>query len=95
MSHFKKRLQLLSIPAFRWYVVGCFLATFGGGLSYIAIVWLALSAHNSINAVANLMICFWLPGVICGPFMGVIVDRHTLPALFNLQPPTFCVPWLC
>lgn len=75
MSHLKKRLRLFRYPAFRWYLLSSILATTGSGLSYIAMTWLALSDGNSVGSVAILMLCFWLPGVILGPFMGVLVDR--------------------
>lgn len=75
MSHFKKRIALFRLPAFRWYLMSCILATTGAGLSYISITWMSLSDQNSVGSVAILMLCFWLPGVILGPLMGVIVDR--------------------
>ena len=75
MSHFKKRLKLFRFPAFRWYLMSCILATTGAGLSYISITWMSLNDQNSVGSVAILMMCFWLPGVILGPVMGVVVDR--------------------
>lgn len=75
MSHLKKRLALLRLPSFRSYLLSCVLATMGGGLTYIALIWLVLSDQNTIGSVAMTMLCFWLPGVILGPLMGVIVDR--------------------
>ncbi len=75
MSHLQKRLRLFRYPAFRWYLLSAILATTGSGLSYIAMAWLALSDVNSVGSIAILMLCFWLPGVILGPFMGVVVDR--------------------
>ena len=85
MSHLKKRLHLFVYPAFRWYLLSCVLATVGAGLGYISITWLVLDIHNSVGSVAVSMMCFWLPGVFLGPFMGVVVDRfpfrHHLLAL--------------
>jgi DHA3 family macrolide efflux protein-like MFS transporter len=78
MSHFKNRIRIFRYPAFRWYLASCILATVGGGLSYIAMTWMALSDENSVGSIAILMLCFWLPGVIFGPFMGVIVDRFPM-----------------
>lgn len=75
MSHLNKRLALLRFPVFRWYLLSCVLATTGGGLTYIALIWLVLRDQNSVGSVAMTMLCFWLPGVILGPLMGVIVDR--------------------
>jgi DHA3 family macrolide efflux protein-like MFS transporter len=75
MSYFTQRLALLKLPVFRNYLASCALATTGGGLTYIALIWLVLQDKNSVGSVAMVMLCFWLPGVILGPFMGVIVDR--------------------
>ena len=75
MSHFKKRLLLFKNPAFSWYVLACVLATMGGGFSYVALTWTVVSMHSSVFSVAMLMICFWLPGVLLAPFIGVLVDR--------------------
>lgn len=75
MSHFKKRLQLLNYPSFRWYLISCLLASTGAGLTYISITWLTLLDKNSVSSVAIGMLCFWAPGVLFGPFMGVLVDR--------------------
>ena len=72
-----RRLQLLAIPAFRWYVISCLLATFGGGLSYIAMSWLILKANDSVSAIAILMLCFWGPNVVLGPLLGVVADRYS------------------
>ena len=77
MFYFKKRFQLLALPSFRWYLINCLLGTFGGGLSYVAMSWLILQADNSVSAVAILMLCFWVPNVIFGPFLGVIADRYS------------------
>ncbi len=77
MSHLHNRLKLFRYPAFRWYLLSCVLATTGAGLSYIAMCWLALSDNNSVGSIAILMLCFWLPGVLFGPFMGVVVDRFS------------------
>ncbi len=77
MSHFKKRIELLKAPAFRYFILSCLLSMFGAGMGYIAMTWAVLRGHQAVSAVAILMICFWLPGVILGPFMGVIVDRYS------------------
>ena len=76
MGYIKNRLELFKIPQFNWYLLSCFLATTGGGLSYIATTWLVLKDNNSISSVATFMLCFWLPGLLLGPWMGVLVDRY-------------------
>ena len=77
MAFVSKRLQLLSQPAFRWYFTSCLLATFGSGLIYVTLSWLVLQADNSVAAVSILMLCFWVPTVLLGPFLGVVADRYS------------------
>lgn len=75
MSHFKKRLTLLMHPILLRYVLSCFFTTVGTGLVYITMSWLIVQAHDSVEGVAILMICFWLPRIIVGPLFGVLADR--------------------
>ncbi len=72
-----RRWQLLKNPSFAWYASGCFALNFGSGLSFVAMTWLMLQADNSVSALAIMMLCFWLPSVFLGPFMGVLVDRYS------------------
>lgn len=81
-----RRLQLLiHNPSFRWYAISCLLSTFGGGLSYVAMSWLILQANNSVTAIAILMLCFWVPIVLFGPFFGAISDRYSRKWLMVLS----------
>lgn len=75
MSHFKKRIELLKNLPFLAYLVSCLFASFGNGLGYISMSWLVVSHHNSVAALTLLMICFWGPNILLGPFMGVLADR--------------------
>ncbi|MCH9643812.1 MAG: MFS transporter [Gammaproteobacteria bacterium] len=75
MSYLHNRLRLFERPAFAWYTLSCFLATFGSGLSYIAIAWMIVQIDSSVSGLVILMACFWIPNVILGPFVGVIADR--------------------
>lgn len=77
MSHFKKRFQLLLHPSFRWFVASCLFSMLGVGLSYVAMTWMILKHQNSVGSIAVLMICFWLPGILLAPFVGVFVDRYS------------------
>jgi len=71
------RLALFAHPGFSAYLIACFLSTFGSGLSYITANWLILSVHNDVITVLVMMICFWLPNALLGPYWGVIVDRYS------------------
>jgi len=75
MSHLQKRLKILKNPSMLWHLGSCFTATLGGGVFYIVSTWVLLTIHNSVSAVAINMACFWLPGAVLTPFIGVIVDR--------------------
>lgn len=76
MSHIRQRAGLFLIQPFRWFIISNLFATFGNGLAYIAMTWLVLEADNSLSAIAILMICFWLPTVVLGPWAGVIADKY-------------------
>jgi MFS family permease len=75
MSHFKDRIDLFKNKSFRNYVISCTMAMFGNGLTYIAMTWLLVRNNNQVAAVAILMTCFWLPTIVLGPMMGVVVDK--------------------
>lgn len=77
MSHFKKRLQMLSVPAFRNFVLGCFFNAVGNGMGYIAMTWMVLRGSHPVSETAILMICVWAPGIVIGPIAGVIIDRFS------------------
>ncbi|OGO91386.1 MAG: hypothetical protein A3F10_07565 [Coxiella sp. RIFCSPHIGHO2_12_FULL_42_15] len=71
------RFQLLQKPSFFYYLLSCFLATFGSGLCYILANWLIVSIHSDVMTVLVMMICFWLPSALLGPYWGVVVDRYS------------------
>lgn len=75
MSHLQKRLHLFRYRAFRWYLASCIFATLAGGFTYICLTWMIVIQDSSVGAAAIGMLTFFIPGVVLGPFMGVIVDR--------------------
>lgn len=77
MSHLKRRLELFKRRAFSWYILAGILASFGAGLTYITMTWMVVSVDDSIFAVVKLMLSFWIPNIILGPFAGVIADRFS------------------
>jgi len=74
-SHFAARLRVLRQPGVAWYTLSCGLATFAFGLSYVAMAWFLVQRYNSVAAMAIMMVCFWAPNVLLGPFFGVLADR--------------------
>jgi len=85
MSHFKKRLLLFKNLGFSSYIASCILATIGGGFTYVALTWTVVSLHASVYAVAIMMLMFWLPGVLFGPFIGVMIDRVSRKTLLGFS----------
>src|SRR3989338_7282880 len=77
MGYFHQRLQLFTNQPFRWYALSCILAAFANGLAYITSTWLALEFHDSVTAIAMLMLFFWVPYIVCSPFGGVLADRYS------------------
>lgn len=77
MSHFRKRLQLLSYRPFLYYLLSCLLVAFGTGMGYVAVSWMVVSHDNQVSAVAIAMLAFWAPGTLLSPLMGVFVDRYS------------------
>ncbi len=75
MSTFKQQLQLFKNQSYSWFLFNSLLATLGNGIAYVALTWIVIKAHSTPSSVAVLMISFWLPMVIFGPFCGVISDR--------------------
>lgn len=71
------RWQLLRLPHFRRYALACLLSTFASGFNYVAMTWLVVTHQTSVQAIAILMTCFWLPTAIFGPAGGVMIDRFS------------------
>ncbi len=77
MSSIVNNWQVLKLQPFRWFAKNCVFSTISNGLMYISMTWELLhSKQSSLAAVAFLMMCFWGPTVIMGPFCGVITDRY-------------------
>jgi DHA3 family macrolide efflux protein-like MFS transporter len=77
MQYLKNRLLIFKNLKFNLFLLSCIAATFGAGMSYIAMSWMVLDGKHDLGHVATLMLCFWLPGVIFGPLFGVFVDRYS------------------
>lgn len=77
MKYLKKRLLIFKNLKFNLFLLGAFSATFGAGMSYIAMSWMVLNGHDDLARVATLMLGFWIPSVIFGPIFGVLVDRYS------------------
>lgn len=86
MSSIFKNWQILKLPSFRWFAINCIFSTISNGLMYISMTWELLNTEqSSLGAVAFLMICFWAPTVIMGPYCGVITDRYSRKLLLIIS----------
>lgn len=72
----RERFKLFAIEPYRYFVLSGFLATFGNGLIYIALSWLAYKQMHSISGIALMMIGLWSPTILLGPFFGVCADKY-------------------
>jgi DHA3 family macrolide efflux protein-like MFS transporter len=68
-------LKVFRYRPYRWFFLGHLLTWIGNSMQAIANSWLALLLTGSPSAVAYVFIASTLPGMLCSPFIGVIVDR--------------------
>ena len=71
----KTNLKLLKNKDFLLLFLGGFVSRIGNGIHYIALVWFVLDITNSGSATGMILLLSTLPGVIIGPFSGVIADK--------------------
>lgn len=70
-----KRESLLKNPNFLLLFFGGIVSRIGNGIHHIGLVWYIMELHNSGLAVGTILMLATIPGVILGPFSGVLVDR--------------------
>ena len=71
----KSNLKLMKNKDFVLLFLGGFVSRIGNGIHYIALVWFVLDITNSGSATGIILLLSTLPGVIIGPFSGVIADK--------------------
>ncbi len=76
MSYLSGRRVVFKFPAIRWMVLGCLLANLGAGMVLLTMSWAIVNVHDSVAALAGLMICYWLPSVIFASVIGYAVDAY-------------------
>ncbi len=76
IANLKERAALFENRTFLYFTLSGLFATFGNGLNYIALSWLAYSQTNSIRGVALLMFFLWMPSILFAPFLGVLADKY-------------------
>ncbi|PIT69478.1 MFS transporter [Bartonella tribocorum] len=76
LDEFKKRIELFKNKNFLYFTLSGFCATFGNGLSYIVLSWFAYNRTNSIQGIALMMFCIWMPSILFAPLFGYLADRY-------------------
>ena len=71
----KDNLKLLKNKDFILLFLGGFVSRIGNGIHYIALVWFVLDITGSGSATGMILLLSTLPGVLIGPFSGVIADK--------------------
>lgn len=69
------RLEIFRQRAYALYFLGTTVSMIGTGMQFVANTWLALQLVQANYAVAVILICSSLPGVLLSPLIGIIVDR--------------------
>lgn len=75
MFHRDRLLLVFRYRPYRWFFSGHLLSWVGNSMQVIANSWLALILTGSPAAVAYVFVASTLPGLLCAPFVGVLVDR--------------------
>lgn len=65
----------LRLPAYRRYLAGTTLFSIGNGVQFVAASWLTLQLGGDAVAVALTLVWATVPGIVCSPFVGVLIDR--------------------
>ncbi|EOF6510128.1 MFS transporter [Salmonella enterica] len=93
----KERLALFENKNFFLFTVSGLFATFGNGLNYIALSWLAYNKTDSVKGVAIMMFCIWMPSILFAPLFGLLADRYNRKAqiiISNLVRGIVIVAWV-
>ena len=71
----KSNIKLFKNKDFLLLFLGGFVSRIGNGIHYIALIWFVLDLTGSGSATGLVLLLSTLPGVIFGPFSGVIADK--------------------
>nr|WP_246054775.1 MFS transporter [Bartonella massiliensis] len=96
VANLKERVTLFENKTFLYFILSGLFATFGNGLNYIALSWLAYHQTSSIRGVALMMFFLWMPSIIFTPILGILADKYNRKAqiiLSNLVRGLVIVGW--
>ncbi len=71
----EKNISLFKNKDFLLLFSGGLVSRIGNGIHNIALVWFVLELTGSGTATGTIMLLSYLPGVLMGPFSGVLVDK--------------------
>ncbi|WP_375680144.1 MULTISPECIES: MFS transporter [unclassified Bartonella] len=96
-SNLKERIALFENRTFLYFTLSGLFATFGSGLNYITLSWLAYNQTGSIRGVALMMLFLWTPSIIFAPIFGILADKYnrkTQIIISNLARGLVIVSWV-
>ncbi|WP_375637172.1 MULTISPECIES: MFS transporter [unclassified Bartonella] len=96
-SNLKERIALFENRTFLYFTLSGLFATFGSGLNYITLSWLAYNQTGSIRGVALMMLFLWTPGIVFAPIFGILADKYnrkTQIIISNLVRGLVIVSWV-
>nr|WP_246257408.1 hypothetical protein [Bartonella gabonensis] len=85
VANLKERATLFENRTFLYFTLSGLFATFGNGLNYIALSWLAYHQTNSIRGVALMMLFLWTPSILFAPIFGILADRYNRKDRLSFQ----------
>ncbi|WP_019220014.1 MFS transporter [Bartonella florencae] len=97
ITNLKERAALFENRTFLYFTLSGLFATFGNGLNYIALSWLAYHQTSSIRGVALMMLFLWTPSIIFAPIFGILADKYNRKAqiiISNLTRGFIIVGWV-
>ncbi|WP_375639607.1 MULTISPECIES: MFS transporter [unclassified Bartonella] len=96
-SNLKERIALFENRTFLYFTLSGLFATFGSGLNYITLSWIAYNQTGSIRGVALMILFLWTPGIIFAPIFGILADKYnrkTQIIISNLVRGLVIVSWV-
>src|ERR1700752_400182 len=63
-------------PAFQRLWLGLSISYLGDQFTIIALLWFVLQLTGSGGAVGLVILCFDIPALVTGPFLGKMLDRY-------------------
>lgn len=85
MLNFLQKSNPLNHPYFRRLWLGLLFSYLGDQFAMVALLWFTLQKTGSGIALASILLCFSLPGILTSPFLGYLLDRVQPRLLMGLD----------